>query len=467
MEINYTRRNFLKTTGMATVGLMAAQKANFASFSKSNKKPNVIYILADDLGYGDLSCYGQDKFKTKNIDKLANEGMRFTQHYSGSTVCAPSRCCLMTGFHSGHTTIRDNFDKNNARVSLRKTDVTVAKVLRDAGYKTGIIGKWGLGEPGTEGTPNKHGFDYWFGFLNQANAHSYYPEYIWRNEEKEHLPGNLNGDRKSYVHDLFTKEALNFIKNNKDEPFFLYLPYTIPHSDLDVPEDSLDLYKGKYPEQPYKDDEFQTDSPRAAYAAMISRMDKDIGEISKLLKKLNIDENTLVIFTSDNGPSPKNGGDPNYFNSSGPFKGGKRDLYEGGIRVPFIARWPGKINPNSFSHHVSTFWDFFPTMVELSESDYKGDTDGISFLPSLTGKSQKEHDYVYWEFTIKGESYQAARKDDWKILRSAKGYEFYNLRYDPRELFEVSHLYEKEFSDLKLYLKTARQDNPDYNFYLE
>ncbi len=356
------------------------------------KRPNIIFIMADDLGYGDLGCYGQKVIKTANIDRLAAEGTRFTQCYAGSTVCAPSRSVLMTGLHTGHTRIRGNFGHAGGvgpqrRVPLRTEDVTVAEVLKKAGYVTGITGKWGLGEPGTTGVPNRKGFDQWLGYLNQRNAHSYYPPYLWRNEEKMMLEGNKEGQQKQYTHDLFTEFALDFVRSHKNEPFFLYLPYTIPHSKYQIPST-----------EPYSDKPWSQDAK--VHAAMVTRMDGDIGRIMSLLKELGIDERTVVFFCSDNGAAKRWDG---VFDSSGPLRGSKRDMYEGGIRTPMIVRWPSKIAGGKVSDAVWYFADVLPTLAELAGVMSSKDIDGVSVLATLLGKKKISDDrFLYWEFYERG-----------------------------------------------------------------
>lgn len=405
-------------------------------------KPNIIYIMADDLGYGDLSCYGQQHFTTPNIDRLAREGMRFTQFYSGSTVCAPARCSLMTGLHTGHATVRgnsSNVSRNRQRVGLAVDDVTIAEVLKREGYRTGLVGKWGIGESDTQVTPTKKGFDFFYGFLNQRNAHNYYPPFLWRNETKVMFPGNdVKKKTGKFAHDLMTNEALGFVERNADSPFFLYLAYTVPHAEMTAPADSMDNFSGKFPEKPYVNTGGSYGSqsePKAAFAAMVTRLDRDVGRLMALLKEKGIDENTVVIFTSDNGPHGEGGHDFRYFDSNGPLKGYKRDLYDGGIRVPFIVRWPGKVEASSTSDHIGAFWDFFPTAVELAGAKSDAKVDGKSILPTLLGtpKKQKKHDYLYWEFFEQG-GRQAVRMGDWKGIR-------YNVNKDhrsPLELYDLS-----------------------------
>lgn len=410
----------------------------------SPRGPNIIFILADDLGYGDLGCYGQKLIKTPALDRMAGEGMRFTQHYSGSTICAPSRCCLMTGRHTGHATVRGNGDPG-----LTADDVTVLEVLKSAGYRTGVIGKWGLGDINTPGRPSAQGADHFFGYLDQVHAHNYYPEWLWRNGQKVYLDnevmpavekhpqarGGYAVKRNDYSHDLFTKEAMEFIKANRRQPFFVYLAYTIPHANsesflfgkhgMEVP--GYEPYTGK-------------DWPEAqkGLAAMITRMDRDIGGLLSLLKKLGIDENTIVFFSSDNGPHSAGLNDPHFFDSNGPLRGIKRDLYEGGIRVPLIVRWPGRIKPGTQSDHVSAFWDLLPTAAELAGVNSPWDIDGISYLPELTSGPQPKHEYLYWEFHEKGGHF-AVRKDNWKYILLPDGKEeLYDLSEDIGEQNDLS-----------------------------
>jgi len=439
------RREFLQSmTACATFSSLAHVTAG----AQSRRRPNIVFILADDLGYGDLGCYGQKKIKTPRLDRMAREGIRFTTHYSGFTVCSPSRCALMTGKHMGHASVTGNGG------SLKKKDITVPMLLKKAGYTTCMIGKWGLiGRPGHPGSPNNKGFDHFFGFDNQGFAHFYYPEYLWRNDKKVLYPANhnlrVNGEYKpgkgTYSHDEFTKEAMSFIRRNTGNPFFLYLPFAIPHAELTVPADSMAPYlKLNWPETPkvegkrntggggygsqYKAGYCGQSHPHATYAGMISRMDRSIGQILDLLDELKLSDNTLVIFSSDNGPSPEGGQSLEFFNSAGPLSGAKRSLREGGIRVPTIARWPGRIKPGRTSDHPSAFWDFMPTACELAGVEPPGDIDGISYLPELLGRTetQKKHEYFYWIWAI--------RVGKWKLHRRGKNrYALYDLENDIAE----------------------------------
>ena len=402
-------------------------------------KPNVVYIMADDAGIGDIGAYGGKIIQTPNIDQLASEGLKFTQHYSGSTVCAPSRSVLMTGLHTGHTRVR-----GNAVAWLHDEDVTVAEIMKRGGYVTGAMGKWGLGAPDSPGAPWKQGFDHYFGYLDQRNAHHYYPPFLWKDGSQVRYPDNLT-KRTDYSHDHFTREALEFIETYQDKPFFLYLPYTIPHVDLDVPDDSRAPYLGKLnPEKPYGKPGGQhyrhETHPHATFAGMITRLDRDIGRIMQRLKELKLDEKTLVIFCSDNGATSAGGADPEFFDSNGPYRGIKRDLYEGGIITPMIARWPGKITAGTSTDHLSGFQDLLPTMAELVGVDPPSGIDGISYLPTLLGKhaEQREHDHLYWEFVEQGGK-RALRRGDWKLVQlkvsSQKPLppELYNLKDDMAE----------------------------------
>ena len=438
--------------------------------AQSASKPNLIYILADDLGIADFGCYGGKIIKTPRVDRMAREGMRFTEHYSGSTVCAPTRCVLMTGKHTGHARIR-----GNSAPDLKPEDVTVAEVLKGAGYATGIIGKWGLGEAGSTGVPNKQGFDFWYGYLNQRNAHHYYPPFLWRNETKELFPGNPKL-RTHYSHDLFTKEALKFIDGNRERPFFLYVAYTLSHVDLDVPKDSKAPYVGKLgKEKPYGKPGGQhyrhEKQPRATFAGMTSRLDRDVGRILDFLKKLGLAENTLVVFSSDNGPTPAGGADPKFFDGNGIYRGIKRDLYEGGIRAPMIAWWPGRIAAGSTTKHISAHWDVLPTFAELAGLKSPTGIDGISFAPTLLGKGgkQKRHDHLYWEFYEQGGK-QAVRQGDWKAVRTGlmkrpdAPIELYNLSVDPGEAKNVAAANPGVVKRMAAIIRNASTPDPNYSF---
>lgn len=393
------RRQFLKTAGMAAIVAPLVGRSGIAA---TEKKPNIIYVLADDLGYGDLGCYGQKDILTPNIDRIAAEGMKFTDHYAGSALCAPSRCVLMTGLHTGHCFVRGNralpFEGN---VPLPADSVTIGKVLQKVGYTTGAMGKWGLGYPGSEGDPNNQGFDHFFGYNCQRAAHKYYPDHLWRNDKKVMLEGNVGKQVKTdYSHDLMTKEALWFINKNKTVPFFLYLPYTIPHTEFSVPE--LGVYEAK----PWTREQ-------KTQAAMITRMDRDIGTILALIKKLGLDDNTLVMFVSDNGPHGA-GGTLQKFNAAGPLRAKKGSLYDGGIRVPLVVRWPGKIKPGSLSALPSCFQDMMPTFADLAGAKVPSNIDGLSMAPTLLGqKGQVLHKYLYWELGAN----RALRMGKWKAVQ--------------------------------------------------
>ena len=425
----------------------------------AQRRPNIIFIQADDLGYGDLSCYGQQKFRTSNIDMLAAEGMRFTQYYAGSTVCAPSRSALMTGQHTGHTRIR-----GNARYPLAPEDLTVAEVLKSAKYKTALIGKWGLGEAETTGVPNRQGFDYFFGYLNQRHAHNYYPTFLWRNEEKVKLrnvvpdedqegSGNSN-NRVDYTHDLIAEASLKFIEQNSGGPFFLYLAFTIPHANNEAGKKGMETPDlGEFANKDWPEQE-------RAKAAMITRMDRDVGRLMATLKKLGVDDNTIVFFTSDNGPHREGGADPEFFDSNGPLRGIKRDLYEGGIRVPMIARWPKKIKTGATNDQIWAHWDFLPTAAEIAGIKPPANIDGLSMLNALFGKKQRNHEFLYWEFHERGFS-QAVRMGDWKAVRNAQDspLEIYNLKDDPGEQNEIAVKHPDVVKKIEDYLKTARTES--------
>ena len=470
MSPECNRRDFLKAVGLGAAALAVTQ-FEFCQ-GPAGPKPNVIYILADDLGYGELGCFGQEKIRTPSIDRIAAEGMKFSQHYSGSPVCAPSRCVLLTGKHTGHAYIRNNSEMRErgevwrnplveGQYPLPENTFSIGRLFQSAGYTTGVIGKWGLGGPGTSGEPNSQGFDHWYGYLCQRRAHNYYPIHLWRNRERHILAWNkyfyphqrLPQDRdpydkssyaeysgKQYSMDLMAEEALGFIRENRNKPFFLYLPFTVPHAAIQVPEDSLKEYEGAFPETPYTGDKgyLPHPAPRAGYAAMVTRMDREISRIMSLLKELGIDDKTLIIFSSDNGPTFNGGTDSEFFHSAGPLRGLKTMLYEGGIRVPTVVRWPGSIKPGRVSAHVSAFWDWLPTFAELLGVRPDGDTDGISLLPTLLGnpEKQKNHDYLYWEYSGK----QAVRRSEWKAYRSSvdSPLELYNLKDDIAEQHDLA-----------------------------
>jgi len=456
-----------------------SEKSPEVNTSKINK-PNIIYILADDLGYNEVGAYGQTKIRTPNIDLMAQNGIKFTQHYSGSPVCAPARSTFVEGKHTGKSTVRGNYSKGSWTEELGQFPLpagtrTIGNMFQEKGYTTALIGKWGLGGPGSTGLPNKLGFDHFFGYLDQKRAHNYYPTHLWRNDmvvmlNNKRISGGVDGlggahlrlakgldenDPASYkkftqndfAPDLMAKEALSFIRNNKDKPFFLYFPVTIPHVSLQVPEDSLKEYEGAFPETPYtgRDQGWLSytphRTPRAAYAAMVTRMDRYVGQINALLKELNLDENTLVIFTSDNGPTFNGGSDSKFFESAGPLRGLKGDVYDGGIRVPFIATWPGKIKPSQTSTLVSAQWDMMATFADIIGGKPNEDHTGVSMTPTFFNQGkQQEHDYLYWELG----NGQAVRLGDWKgvrmnVMRDAHSpVELYNLATDIGEKHNVA-----------------------------
>lgn len=445
-------------------------------------QPNIVFILADDLGYGDLSCYGQQHFQTPNLDKMAARGMRFTQHYSGTTVCAPSRCSLMTGKHTGHTAIRGNKEwQPEGQFPMAGSEITVAELLKQAGYVTGAFGKWGLGFVGTEGDPNQQGFDEFYGYNCQRMAHNYYPGHLWDNSLKVEILENSGDKFGVYAPKLIHERALQFIEKNKDKPFFLFYPNIIPHAELLLPEENLAEYRGKFqPENAFKGAEpgdkyfreggYGTQPEgHAAFAAMVTLLDKQVGEILGKLKELGLEKNTLVIFSSDNGPHREGGADPDYFDSNGVLKGYKRDLYEGGIRVPMIAFWEGKIVAGSTSEHISAFWDFLPTITEVAGIKTPENIDGISYLPSLLGKEQKQHEFLYWEFH-ESEGRQAVRKGDWKLVSyqvlnpEKTTVQLFNLEEDISEENDVADKYPEIVKELSELMKTARNESKDFPF---
>ncbi|WP_020567915.1 arylsulfatase [Neolewinella persica] len=444
--------------------------------------PNIIYILADDLGYGDLSCYGQQKFDTPNIDRLAAEGMLFTQHYSGATVCAPSRSALMTGQHTGHTFIRGNYEiRPEGQYPLPDETITLAETLKSAGYVTGAFGKWGLGFPGSEGDPTKQGFDTFFGYNCQRLGHHYYPYHLWSNQDSIALEENAGQLKGTYAPDLIHERTMAFLEEHKDTSFFLYVPSIIPHAELVAPDSILANYRGNFPpEKPhegldggpgYRDGRYGSQAtPHAAFVAMIQILDRQVGEIVRRVEELGIADNTLIIFTSDNGPHQEGGADPDYFDSNGPYRGTKRDLYEGGIHVPMIVSWPGKIKAGTRSEHVSAFWDIFPTFASLAGAEVPAQTDGISMVPTLLGQGeQPEHEYLYWEFHERG-GRQAVRQGNWKAVRYNVNkdpksiVQLFNLTEDPGEEHDVAADHPDKEQELRLIMDGARTPSEVFSF---
>src|SRR5215204_6259810 len=445
------------------------------SVNAQSKKPNIILIFADDLGYGDIGCYGQQKIETPNIDQLAKRGLRFTQFYSGSTVCAPARASLMTGLHTGHVSVRGNKGfEPEGQAPLPDTVITIANLLQDAGYTTAAFGKWGLGFITTPGDPNKKGFDQFYGYNCQSLAHNYYPDHLWNNHERIDLTANLSEDS-IYSADLIHQNAIKFLKADHRKPFFLYLPYTLPHGDVIAPRDSsYNHYIKKFNEEPLKvkPSNYSTKNrsfepyPHAAFAAMVSRFDKYVGDIMASVEDKGIADNTLIIFTSDNGPHRENGGDPEFFNSNGIFRGIKRDLYEGGIRVPFIAYWKGVIQPGT-SNRLAVLYDLHPTFTQLAGIKTSKPIDGISMLPTLMKKEIKHHDYLYWEFHENG-GRQAVRWNNWKGVRlnvnknALSPLELYNLDTDPSEQNNIATQHPTIVAKLSNIITQAHVHNIDW-----
>lgn len=485
------------------VGESSPQGAGGSHASSGSSLPNIVLILADDLGYGELGCYGQQKIRTPNLDRMAAEGMRFTRFYAGAPVCAPSRCVLMTGKHLGHAAIRDNSEvQPEGQWPLPAEEVTIAEILKSRGYVTAAIGKWGLGPPNSSGDPNHQGFDLFFGYNCQRHAHNHYPSWLYRNHEKvplnnaefaahQRFPTNADpNDPKAYERyrgeefapDRMLTEALDFIQKNRDRPFFLYFASTLPHLALQVPPDSLEEYLGRFPETPYLGDRgyLPCFAPRATYAAMVSRLDRHVGRILEQIKRLNLDSKTLVIFTSDNGPTHGRGGgsedgvggsDSVFFRSTGGLNGLKGSVFEGGIRVPMIARWPGKIPAGTVSDHVGSFCDFLATFAELVSAEVPPGTDGISFLPTLLGepRRQKQHEFLIWEFYGYG-GQQAVRFGPWKAIRrdcyrSPDGpLMLFNLESNPGETRDVSSEHPELVKKAQSILEREHSDSPFWDF---
>lgn len=458
------------------------------------QKPNIIYILADDLGYGDLSFLGQTKFQTPNIDMLAARGMVFTQHYAGTTVCAPSRSALMTGLHTGHTQVRGNRGLNGGQFPLKEGTQTLASLLKKDGYVTGAFGKWGLGYPGSEGAPLNQGFDVFYGYNSQSIAHNYYPRELWDNNEIVRLEGNQGTDEGQYAPNLIQEKRLSFIEDNKDQKFFMFAPSIIPHAELFAPEEYMEKFLTKTnPEPPYQ---YQSELgpetpyegvddpnhprykvggygsqtyPHAAFAAMVTLLDDQVGQIVSKLEEFDLLDNTIIIFTSDNGPHLEGGADPDFFNSNGPFQGYKRDLLEGGIHVPMIVSWPAQVEKGSQTDHISAFWDILPTFSDIVGVYTEGNLDGISFLPTLLGQeSQPIHAHLYWEFHERGGK-QAVRMGKWKgikrdVLSGNETIQLYDLDQDPGETKDLSAEYPDIVEEIRQLMQSSRNEDPEWPF---
>ncbi|NND05320.1 MAG: arylsulfatase [Saprospiraceae bacterium] len=475
------KKNLLLTI-CCTILLACQQKAD--DVSTTSHPPNIIYILADDLGYGDLSCYGQKELHTPHIDRLASEGILFTQHYAGATVCAPSRASLLTGKHTGHTSVRGN---SPAPQLISSEEWTIAEVLKEAGYRTAIIGKWGVGNPPEPDDPIQHGFDEAYGYINMWHAHNFYPEFLYKQAKKVILPGNKTDqqfpyradmpegtgvakEKKTYVLGEFDREVSSFITRHKDQPFFLYLALNMPHANneagrftgngMEVPMTTIDGKKipdyGSYTDRDWPE-------PEKGFAQMLRLIDQTVGKIESTLTQHRIVENTLIVFTSDNGPHQEGKHNVDFFDSNGKFRGKKRDLYEGGIRVPMIAKWPAKIGAGSITDHLSAFWDVLPTFCDVAQVEIPKDIDGISFLPTLVNNpsNQPEHKFLYWEFYEQGGK-QAIRKDNWKYIRldvrdstKAIKQELYDLSIDPSESTNIIADHEEMAQSLELLMEQA------------
>lgn len=445
-------------------------------------KPNIVFILADDLGYGDIGAYGQQHMETPHLDRLAQAGLKFTQFYAGSTVCAPSRSALLSGQHTGHTYIRGNKEiQPEGQHPLADSVETFAMLFQEAGYVTGAFGKWGLGMVGTPGDPNNKGFDTFFGYNCQRQSHRYYPTHLWHNDQRMELIGNDLSEKRTFAADVIQEQTLKFINTYKDTSFFLFVPTILPHAELAGPTDSLYLrYADRWEETPHKGQDYgphasiagyaSVEKPRAMFASMVNRLDEYVGQIVHSLEQKGILDNTIIIVSSDNGAHLEGGADPDFFNSTASLRGRKRDLYEGGIRVPLIVHWPKKISSGQVSHHVAAAWDFMPTFAELLGAAEPRYTDGLSLLPTWTGQGeQKEHGYLYWEFHEAG-GRQAVRQQDWKLIvlyakdPTKRQVELYNLQQDPSEQNNLSSQYPDKVQELLLLIEEAHTENPIFPF---
>lgn len=436
----------------------------FLSSALQAEKPNIVYIIADDLGYGDLSSYGQQHFQTPHIDALGEEGLRFTEHYAGNTVCAPSRSTLMTGQDTGNTYLR-----GNGPFHLREQDLTVAEILKKAGYKTGMVGKSCVtGDVKDPQIPHNCGFDYFYGTLDHRTGHWHYPNQVFSQGKPVKIEGNNGKTGNVYIEDVFTERSLEFIEQNKDSPFFLLLSFSVPHASLQAPQESIDPFIGKLEgDLSYEGGHYlAVEHVKATHAAMVTRMDQHVGQVVAKLEELGLTENTMISFTSDNGSHFEGGYKPEYLNSNGTLRGGKRDLYEGGIRVPFLVKWPAVIKPGRTTKHASAFWDFLPTVCEISGEPIPENIQGLSYLPLLKGEEQKKHEYLYWEFQERG-GRVALRKDNWKLVRydvnkpeKSSTYQLYNLNKDLSEKWNVAKKFPEKVKELRTLLKSARVTSP-------
>ena len=456
----------------------APTSAQETEATDDGRPPNIIFIMADDLGYGDLGAYGQGQIQTPRLDQMADEGMRFTQFYAGATVCAPSRSVLMTGLHTGHTRVRGNAGGDLTIQALQPEDVTVAEVLANAGYTNGLVGKWGLGDEGAAsfGLPTNQGFDHFFGYLNQVHAHNYYPEFLWLNEEKvplrnevERVDNSYGGftggyatTRVDYTHDLFADSALAFVERHESEPFFLYLALTIPHANNE--ERHTDDYHGmEVPDYgPYADTDWP--EPQKGHAAMITRMDADMGRLLDRIDSLGLGENTIIFFTSDNGPHNEGQAEADFFDSNGPLRGTKRALYDGGIRVPMIVRWTGHVPAGTTNDYIGYAGDFMATAADLAGTTPPDSLDSISLVPTLLGNNdeQVEHEYLYWEFYEQG-SRQAVRMGPWKGIRQPMftgEIELYNVEKDLGEENNVAAEHSDVVAEIEAIMEEAHVESP-------
>ncbi|MCA9237209.1 MAG: arylsulfatase [Planctomycetales bacterium] len=465
--MNSSRRILVQRTLLAAVALLAAGPGFAAD---DTDKPNIIFILADDLGYGDLGCFGQTQFATPRIDQMAAQGLTFTDHYAGSTVCAPSRACLMTGQHTGHV-----YQRFNGPVEFRQDplDVTVATLLKRAGYRTALIGKSGLSCRSQNGAlPNEKGFDHFFGYINHNAAHRYYPPHLWRDGERVELDGNHGKEGEQYSGDLFLADTLQFLDEAAPAgPFFLHLSLQQPHADLCVPDAWKEPFITQFKDRPFPGDHYRAEQhPKATFAGMVTYLDHTVGAVLDKLQELGVADNTLVIFSSDNGAMSEGGWDRNNFRSSGPLRGGKRDMYEGGVRVPTIAWWPGTVAAGEKTDHVSAFWDFLPTACELAGAETPENIDGISYAPTLKGRGpQPEHEYLYWEFYEQGAK-QAVRRGKWKGVRLNVGadpdgpLEVYDLENDLGETRNVAAEHPEVAAELARIMAEAHVDSDQVSF---